>query len=189
MAARLSYRLILADPPWQYDDRGNPRGGTDGHYSPMSTAELAALRVADLADPRGAVLYLWVVSPLLDEGIRVLRAWGFRYVTVGFAWYKRTNDGSCVRIGPGHHTRPSVELCLLGVRRRPPRRVSKAVQQEVEAPRQEHSRKPEAVHERLEELYGDVPRVELFARRERPGWAAFGDEVNTTPSVGKALRV
>ena len=113
--------------------------------------------------------------------------WGFRYVSIGFTWCKSTKDGERPKSTQGHYSLPSTELCLLGVRGSP--RVVGHPQQEVREPPREHSRKPDVVRDRIVQLFGDVPRIELFARGPvPPGWDSWGNEAEVvTLSAAEAL--
>jgi site-specific DNA-methyltransferase (adenine-specific) len=107
-----------------------------------------------------------------------MESWGFTYKTVAFTWIKINKDGLPF-VGLGHHTRGNAELVLLGVRGKGVSRVDRGVSQIVMEQRGKHSQKPEVVQDKIERLYGpDVSKVELFARRERPGWVCWGDELD-----------
>jgi site-specific DNA-methyltransferase (adenine-specific) len=169
------YAVVYADPPWSYRDVA-PRGGAAGHYAggTMTTAEICELEVKRVAAD-DAVLFLWATWPNLFEAHAVIDAWGFEYRTVGFDWVK-TNDDGTIFMGVGHYTRSNTEPCLLAVRGAGLERLDAAVKSVVMAPRGRHSAKPDEVRYRIERLYGDVKRVELFAREARDGWDAWGDE-------------
>ena len=121
------------------------------------------------------MLFLWATGPLLPVAISVVEAFGFRYVNVAFTWIKLTRDGGKPSIGMGHYTRSNAEYCLLGVKGKP-RVESRSVHSVVMSPRREHSRKPNEVRDRIVELCGDVPRIELFARESVAGWDRYGFE-------------
>lgn len=149
----------------------------------MPLSEIKALPVADLAED-DCVLFLWVTPPCLPEGLEVIKAWGFRYVTKGFNWVKTYPSGKLV-MGLGHYTRANSEDCLLAVKGSP-KRLDKSVSQviwenmpETETlitPLREHSRKPDEQYLRIERLFGG-PYLELFARRCWPGWDVWGNQV------------
>lgn len=180
------FKLILADPPWPYDDPG-VRGGTDLHYENLSVADIAGMRVQDLAD-RHCVLALWITRPMADEGRIVLQRWGFRHYGELFTWVKFDTKGD-PWLGNGRYTRANSEGCLLGIRGRGIERQDAGVSQLIDTygPRKDHSYKPEESYRRLEQLFGDVSRLELFARRQRPGWTTWGNEVPSDPSITKTL--
>lgn len=177
---RRDYRVIYADPPWTfatYSAKGKGRSA-EAHYDTMSLAEIEALPVASWAAP-DAVLLMWATDPLLDRALAVIRGWGFAYKTVGFYWAKlnKGRDGLVFGerdffTGMGFWTRANPEPCLLATRGHP-KRKSGAVRRLVISPRREHSRKPDEVHERIEQLC-DGPYLEMFGRRSRPGWDSWG---------------
>lgn len=167
------YSVIYADPPWSYNDKMKGHSfSLDHEYQTQDLKWIKRLPVEAIAAPDCA-LFLWVVSPQLDDGIDVLKAWGFRYKTLAFCWSKETTHGHDVS-NLGKWTMGNVELCLLGVRGRP-QRIAKNVKQLVRAVRNFHSRKPDDVRQRIETLMGDVPRIELFQRGAVPGWDGFGN--------------
>ena len=167
------YNLITADPPWWY---GDAQGHRPDNYHRMRPRELRAMgpAVQELA-AEDAALLLWATGPMLLEAIDLCRAWGFRYRTVAFVWCKATIDGEGERNTQGHYTLPSAEYVLLGVRGSP--KVHAHPRQVVRMQPGAHSAKPQIFRELFGELFGDVARLELFARGELPpGWDAWGDQ-------------
>lgn len=183
-ARPLSYRMILADPPWRFTLR-SPKGETkspQSHYSCMSLEDLKRLPVADLAAP-DCLLFMWATAPMLPQALETLKAWHFRYVTMG-AWKKTTSTGKAA-FGTGYVLRSTVEPFLIGAIGRP-RYASRSERNLIEAERREHSRKPDEQYEILERLCPDGPRIELFARAEREGWTAWGNQTSMfSPNPGK----
>lgn len=115
------YSIIYADPAWRYGDKRKTLKGYTGaetHYKTMSVSEIKELPVNEISAENSA-LFIWVVMPLLQEGLDVIKAWGFKYKTCAFSWMKtnKSNDKLFGR-GVGHYTMPNIELCLLGVRGR-----------------------------------------------------------------------
>ena len=151
----------------------------------MKLSDICALPVADIAH-EDCVLFLWVTFPNLQEAFEVIKAWGFTYKTVAFTWCKRNRKSPGWFVGLGHWTRANAEICLLATKGKP-RRISKAVRQIVDTPIERHSKKPDVVRERIVELMGDVPRIELFARERIDGWDAFGNEVESDIELGREL--
>ena len=167
------YNVIYADPPWAYKDAGHLQ---KPGYPTQSLSWICNLPVADIAAP-DCCLIMWAVSPMLDDAFKVISAWGFKYKTVAYVWSKRCEDGR-PRYNLGQWTMGNVEMCLLATRGKPNQfRQDKSVKQLVEAPRGRHSAKPAEVRRRIESLFGDLPRIELFARERVPGWDAWGNEV------------
>ena len=169
------YQVIYADPPWSYNDKMKGHGqGAETHYTTQSLDWIKSLPINDIAE-KNCVLFMWAVSPLLPEAFEVIRAWGFKYKTVGFCWSKQTKNGLWVS-NLGRWTMGNIEVCLLATRGRPQRQVNN-IKQLVIVQRTLHSRKPEEVRERITELMGDVPRIELFARERAENWDAWGNEI------------
>jgi N6-adenosine-specific RNA methylase IME4 len=175
------FSIIYADPPWEYNNRISHKktrfgNGADGHYSKLTMAEIRALPIGDLA-AKDCALYLWVTYPNLEEQLPLFRHWGFRYCTLGFSWRKLNARDGQPCFGTGYYAKANEEVCLLGMRGQlvP---ITNRVSSAVDAPRQEHSRKPDAVRDRIVQMYGDVPRVELFARQTTPGWVAVGNGID-----------
>lgn len=177
------FRAILADPPWGFQawdgmDKKVASRGSVTPYKTMSMREISRLPVEEHAADDCA-LFMWVVWPTLPEALDVMKAWGFKYKTCGFNWmkanpYKLWALEEDVYMGLGYWTRANTEVCLMGTRGKP-KRKSARVRQGIIEPRREHSRKPDCVHERIEQLV-DGPYLELFARAERPGWTVWGNE-------------
>ena len=187
MSTSKRYRIIYADPPWLYDDKSAPRGGAETHYRCMSTAEICALPVKDIA-AHSSVLFMWVTMPMLEEGLKVMKAWGFKYKTVGFTWVKTTRGGA-LYMGMGHHTRANAEICLLGTRGFGVRRIDASIRNTQLHQRTRHSEKPEQFRHDIDKLYGPLPtRIELFARKAALGWDVWGDEVKSDVSLARRVR-
>ena len=173
------YQIIYADPPWRYhvySKKGMGRSA-ESHYPTMSVDDICALPVGDLAD-KNCVLFLWVTNPCLLEGISVLRAWGFTYKTIAFAWVKQNKKADSIFKGMGYYTRSNAEYCLLATRGRVLDRKSRSVSSVVISHIEEHSRKPNEVRSRIVQLFGDLPKIELFARQTVEGWDCWGNETN-----------
>ena len=183
------YSVILADPPWAFrawSDKGKGRSA-EQHYPTMRLEDIKALPVADLA-AEDCVLFLWATFPILKEALEVVEAWGFSYKTVAFTWVKENRKSPGLFWGLGYWTRANAEVCLLATRGSP-KRQSAAVHQVILSPVEQHSKKPDAVRERIVTLMGDVPRVELFARQETPGWDVWGNEVDCSPGLASRLTI
>jgi N6-adenosine-specific RNA methylase IME4 len=174
------FSVIYADPPWRFSNNG-VKGAADKHYSTMSIDEICALPVADIAAPDSA-LFLWSTFPMLREAFRVIDAWQFTYKCAAFIWLKSNKHKPGWAVGTGFWTRANAEICLLATKGSP-KRKSKSVHQIIVAPRMEHSRKPEEARERIIQLFGDLPRIELFARQATHGWAVWGNEVESDISL------
>ncbi len=173
------FRCILADPPWGFltRTRGHqtPHRVKDDHYETMPLGALKALPVRYMAH-RDCALFMWVVDSHLEQSMDLGRAWGFEFKTRVLTWRKTTQDGTRSRMGMGYWTRKETELCLLFTRGAPARQ-SMGVREVIDAPRREHSRKPDEQYERIEALVRG-PYLELFARQARPGWTAWGNQTD-----------
>lgn len=171
------FGCILADPPWAFGtfsgEQTIPCRGAHQHYGTMSAEDLRALPVASVAAP-DAALFMWVVDSHLEEAMALGKAWGFEFKTCAFVWMKSRLGGYPV-VGMGYWTRKQTEQCWLFTRGKP-KRLSKGVAQLIHCPRGAHSAKPDLQYDAIEALVGG-PRLELFARSERPGWTAWGNEV------------
>ena len=137
--------------------------------------EIWDLPVCDIAE-NDCVLFLWVTYPKLIDCIKTIEKWGFTYKTCAFSWVKKNKKSDTWFWGLGYWTRANNEICLLATKGKP-KRVSKGVHQIVDDRIREHSRKPDCVRDRIVELCGDLPRIELFARQRTPGWDVWGNEV------------
>lgn len=182
------YRIIYADPPWQYNSRSAHKktkfgGGATGNYKCLSLDEIKSLPVGRLADDN-SVLAMWVTGPHMHHGADVIRSWGFKYVeTVLFVWVKTNRDGRAF-YGPGFYTGSNAEYVLLGKRGKPAI-IKRGVSQIILEPHRRdsagkivHSAKPECVRDKLTTLFGDLPRIELFARTTADGWDSLGDQLS-----------
>ena len=173
------YQIIYADPPWSYNDKmAGHSFSLDHEYETQSKQWISQLPVKQMSE-KDCCLFLWVTSPLLDEGIKVMHDWGFKYKTIAFCWSKYTTNGKLVS-NLGRWTMGNVELCLLGVKGKPNSwRQDKSIKQLVQAERTKHSKKPDEVRSRIVTLLGDRPRIELFAREKTPCWDVWGNEVES----------
>lgn len=172
------YNVLHIDPPWAFEnwsEKGEGRNASQ-HYATMTWDRIAALPVGHLA-AQNCACFLWCVDPLLDRAFEVMKAWGFEYRTVAFTWAKRTSTARAWHMGAGYYTRANPETCLLGITGSMERK-SAAVRQLVVEPIRQHSRKPDRIADDIVQLFGDVPRAELFARTARPGWDAWGLETD-----------
>lgn len=170
------YQIIYADPAWSYQDK-SCNGNASDHYKTMSIKDICNLNVGGVADT-DCVLFLWVTYPLLKEGLQTMEAWGFKYKTIGFQWLKKNKKADSFFYGLGRWTRGNTECCLIGVKGKP-KRLSNRVSQLIIERIQGHSKKPDIVRDKIVELMGDLPRVELFARQKVEGWDSWGNEITS----------
>jgi len=167
------FRALVADPPWWFKDRlpGAGRGAAK-HYPCMKTERIAAFKLPPLADD--CWLFLWRPATHQRDALIVAEAWGFHSAPAEIIWRKTTKAGN-VAMGMGRSVRNAHETCLV-FRRGRPRRLSASVLSTFDAPRAAHSAKPDAFYRLIDELVPG-PTVELFARRQWPGWTCLGNEM------------
>lgn len=178
------YQIIYADPAWEYDTKeclaknSILNGELNKHYTTLTMEQLKALNIESLAD-ENCLLFIWVVSPMLVEGIEVLKAWGFKYATIAFVWHKQ-------KANPGHYTMSECEICLVGKRGTIPQpRGERNIRQFLSLGRGKHSEKPPEIRKRIEAMFPTQNKVELFARSrggfwsmdEYEGWDVWGNQV------------
>lgn len=180
------FKTILADPPWRFANRTGkvaPEHRRLDRYSTMTLEDIKNLPVSEVAADN-AHLYLWVPNALLPEGLQVMEAWGFRYVS-NVVWAKRRKDGGPDGRGVGFYFRNVTELVLFGVRGRM-RTLAPARRQVnmIETRKREHSRKPDEQYQLIEDC-SPGPYLEMFARYAQPGWTAWGDEADAEAPRGK----
>lgn len=203
-AAPGPYSLIYLDPPWSYNSRANHmtrfRGGAEGHYPLMTMEEISALPIPRLA-AKDCAICMWCTFPYLDAQIKLFAHWGFSFRTQLLNWVKLNPKGydlpkddpnyrdgkpyvlysdglfHSVFFGVGYYAKSNPEVCLLGIRGQVPT-ISDAVSSVILAPRREHSRKPDEAYRKIEQVFGPVKRIELFARTSAPGWDVAGNGVD-----------
>lgn len=174
------FRTIVADPPWQFQNRTGkmaPEHKRLNRYSTMKLNEIMELPVEQVADEK-AHLYLWVPNALLPEGLEVMKAWGFEYKT-NIVWEKVRKDGEPDGRGVGFYFRNVTELLLFGIRGAPNRTLDPARSQVnlIRTMKREHSRKPDEIFP-LIEACSPGPYLEMFARGTRSGWNLWGNQAN-----------
>lgn len=171
------YNVIYADPPWKYKTWTEGGGTAEKHYPTMKLDDIIKMKdtIEKISD-NNCILFLWVTFPCLLEGLKVMKEWGFTYKTCGFNWVKRNKKSNTFFFGMGYWTRANSELCLIGTKGTIKRKSNK-VFQIVDTPIEEHSKKPDIVRDRIVELVGDIPRIELFARQTADGWDCWGNEL------------
>ncbi len=142
----------------------------------MSMEEIQKLPIERLA-ANNCALFLWVTFPYLNEQIKLFNYWGFKYKTLGFSWLKTNSRDGRPFFGVGYYAKSNCEVCLLGIKGslKP---ISNRVSSCIISPRREHSRKPDIVRDKIVELFGDLPRIELFARQSFEGWDCWGNETD-----------
>lgn len=178
------FKTILADPPWQFQNRTGkiaPEHKRLNRYSTMKLDEIKQLPVSDAADET-AHLYLWVPNALLPEGLEVMQAWGFNYKS-NIIWQKIRKDGGPDGRGVGFYFRNVTEILLFGVRGKNARTLQPGRSQVniISTRKREHSRKPDEQYDLITSC-SPGPFLELFARGERAGWTIWGNQADDSYS-------
>lgn len=195
------YNIIYSDPPWHYNARNNTNtkfGAGVHRYSTMKTEEICRLPVQNICE-KNCALFLWTTFPRLDAGLKVINAWGFDYKTLAFVWIKLNKGrakypaeqlGNVIYakglnkfldwitfFGTGYYTKSNPEVCLLGIKgsMKP---VNNSISNVFYSPLEKHSKKPDVIRDKIVQLFGDLPRVEMFARESHEGWDSLGNEID-----------
>jgi N6-adenosine-specific RNA methylase IME4 len=178
----MSYEVIYADPPWDYNGKKQHANGKSpvasaiDHYDTMTLQKLKELNVKSVCADN-AVMFMWSSSPHLPQAIELMKEWGFNYKTIAFVWYKQKTN-------PGYYTLSECEVCIVGKRGKfPTPRGSRKERQFISEMRGKHSAKPTAIRERITKMFPEQKRLELFARNKTDGWDVFGNEVDGSISI------
>jgi N6-adenosine-specific RNA methylase IME4 len=174
------FATILADPPWRFDNRTGkmaPEHRRLNRYETMTLEDICTLPVEGVA-ANTAHLYMWVPNAMLPDGLKVMQAWGFTYKS-NLIWHKIRKDGGSDGRGVGFYFRNVTEILLFGVRGKNVRTLAPGRRQVnmIETRKREHSRKPDEQYEIIEAC-SPGPRLELFARGERPNWSVWGNQAD-----------
>jgi len=184
MVSKKKYNVIYADPPWRFGSKAYQDSNRkmlvldETQYNTLSIDDLKMLNIKNIAN-KDCICFMWVTDSHLKEGIEVLESWGFKYKTIGFNWIKKYKSGSfCVNFAPW--TLKSWEVCLIGTKGTMGKyKVVNNIQGLVIEERTKHSKKPIEVKKRIEQLFGNIPKIELFAREKSYGWDVWGNEVES----------
>jgi len=183
------YNIIYADPPWKYNDVGvyqetfpkrkQVRPLRDLPYSSMNKNDLKQLPINEISD-FDCALFMWCNDSHIEEGIELMKSWGFKYKVISFVWVKKTKNGK-LYANTGAWTMKNCEICLFGTKGAMSKyKIANNIYQVIENDRSKHSKKPQIFRDKIIELFGDIPRIELFARQKTDGWDVWGDEVNSS---------
>lgn len=183
------YNIIYIDPAWKFNARNNNNtkfgGGVTDKYSTMSLDEIKNINIPSIADDNCA-LFMWATTSTGDsnlaEKLELFKHWGFRLVNIGFTWVKTNPKSNTPFFGTGYYTKSNAEHCFLGIKGKM-KPISNNVSSLIISSREKHSKKPDIVRDKIVELFGDLPRVELFARQNSEGWDVIGNEID-----GKDIR-
>lgn len=177
----MKFQVLVCDPPWAFGDRlqkmkAPTKRSAASQYSTMSAQEISRLDVPSLVDPNGCVLALWVPSTLLEDGLYVMKSWGFQLKTT-VCWVKQSKQGK-LGFGMGRLFRASHEIALICSIGKPLGSLCDHSQRSTFlAPNEGHSIKPDNLHISFELMFPSANKLELFARRIRPTWTCVGDAV------------
>ena len=172
-----NYEIIYADPPWDYKGQTqhggkgtNDTGGAIKHYPTMTLKQM--IEEIEVPAEDNSLLFMWTSSPHLDQAIELGQGWGFQYATVAFVWDKQ-------KVNPGFYTMSQCELCLVFKRGKiPTPRGARNIRQFISEARREHSRKPDEVRTRIEQMFPTQSKLEMFARTSTPGWDVWGNQTD-----------
>lgn len=163
------FDIIVMDPPWHFASNSDKKPGRNArrHYPTMRDHELREMDVASFA-ARPCLLFMWTTPPMLRRALPIPEAWGFKYLTER-VWVKD-------KAGTGFWSRGQHEPCLLYKRGKFPCPTPAPFNSLIHGLRREHSRKPESLQDQIDEIWPDARKLEMFARRSRPGWESWGNE-------------
>jgi N6-adenosine-specific RNA methylase IME4 len=188
MSCGKKYNIIYADPAWSYyndmtvtlDQNKAKDFISRNPYKVMSTADIKALPIKDIS-AETCILFIWATDYHLSRCCEVIKEWGFKYKTVGFVWQKLNKKNEPVCFIGSYTMKSGIELCLLATKGRNPSKLinQRNIRALVQSRREEHSKKPDEVRNRIVRLCGDLPRIELFAREKHEGWDVWGDEIES----------
>jgi N6-adenosine-specific RNA methylase IME4 len=191
----MNYNIIYADPPWRFKNWSQNEFNKRGlhcarkwgrcQYDTLSNEEIFNLPIQDIAD-KDCILFLWATYPKLVEALDTIKHWGFEYKTVAFTWVKQNKVSDGFYFGLGHWTRGNPEICLLATRGKP-KRINNSVPNLTISHLQKHSQKPDIVRDKIVQLVGDLPRIELFARQKTEGWDVWGNEVDSDINLDRLI--
>ena len=172
------YQIFYVDPPWNYADQGC-QGTMANHFKGMTSIELQDMgtKIKEISD-KNCILFMWATYPMLADALWLIGEWGFEYKSIAFQWLKLNKKNGKPFYGLGRWTRGNTEPCLLATKGKP-KRISASIFQLIQTPRGRHSEKPAIVRDKIIELMGDLPRIELFARQKTEGWDVWGNEVES----------
>lgn len=172
------YKVILIDVPWLYRDKARAgKRGCEFQYPCLSMEDLRRLPMGILTE-KDSVIFMWATFPMLNNALELIKCWGFKYVTGGFTWVKTNKDGSIFMGMGAAGSRSNAEVCLMARKGKGVKRVHKGIPNTQLHPRLKHSEKPKKFREDIEKLFGDVSRVEIFARDRALGWSSIGLDID-----------
>jgi site-specific DNA-methyltransferase (adenine-specific) len=179
------YNIIYADPPWSYYNDSDAKidcttikGMRRPPYNVLGSESIKKIPVNNISDKK-SILFIWTTDYHLEKCLEIIKSWGFQYKTIGFVWSKRNKNGTPVRFCGAYTMKSGVELCLLATKGNQARKLllKHNVPAYLESQREHHSKKPDEIRKRIDELFGNIKKIELFARQKTDGWDVWGNEV------------
>ena len=177
------YSVIYADPAWQYNskqyqDSDRDMKPLDSFYATMTTKDICDMPVKNITND-DCVCFMWVTDSHLEDGLKVMKSWGFKYKTIAFTWVKQTSQNNlCYNFSP--YTLKSTEICIVGVKGKLSNvKVVNNIKGLVFAERTKHSEKPNEIRDLISKWCGNKLRIELFAREKVDGWDSWGNEIES----------
>lgn len=188
------YQIIYADPPWKYGDKvlnnghGKRFDSLNLKYDSLNEHNISELKVSKISDET-CVLFIWTTDSHIQEALNVIKKWGFKYKTVAFYWLKVSKNTGKPQSNLGKWTQKNAEICLFATKGKCQKLLkNRKIHQLIIAPRTEHSRKPYQAIKNIELMFGDLPRIELFARQKTEGWDVWGNEIPNDVELTSAQR-
>lgn len=204
----MKFNVVVCDPPYNFLDGLNisdVKRGSQANYNTMTIQQIKDMRIKDIVDPDGALLALWVPSSLLQEGLDIMKEFGFIFKQTWiwiklkkepFKQFKKNKDFKLEEInleqllsfGMGRIGRNVHEICLIGVRGKIYKKIQNRSQRTVFFYKNEkHSKKPELLQDKLDMIFPDTNKIEIFARRQRPGWHCIGNEIVQGEDINESI--
>lgn len=184
------YNIVYADPAWSFSSRqlqkynGKRFRSLDVEYESHPIEDFSRLNVSDKT-ARDCALFMWTTDAHLEDALKLIKSWGFKYKTIAFIWQKKTKNKKQIAT-LGAWTMKNCELCLLATKGTMLKyKKSNSIYQLQEAIREGHSKKPRLFADLIVRLFGELPRIELFARDKKEGWDAWGNEIKSDITIAK----
>jgi site-specific DNA-methyltransferase (adenine-specific) len=179
------YQIIYADPPWSYyndmtvmPDCTTVKGMRRPPYPVMSSSDIKNLPIQKISED-DCILFIWTTDYHLEKCMEIVKCWGFEYKTVGFVWQKLNKQGNPVCFMGAYTMKSGVEICLIATKGKNAHKMVEKhnIRSLIQSPRLHHSKKPDEVRKRIEELVGNKSKIELFARDRFDGWDCWGNQI------------
>lgn len=173
----MKFDILLLDCPWKFETYSDKGNGKAPPYHLLSLPDLYKLPIPDILEDN-SIVFSWVTDPFLEIAFDIHKHWGLTYKTVGFYWIKTSIDGANYPIGTGYYTRANPEQCLIYTKGKGLKRKDNSVPKLIISPRKKHSRKPDESYERIDLLYPEAKKIEIFATRQMKGYTSLGYDID-----------